>query len=173
MLAAPHCMAGNFSHFESCVQAAHNRRISSGQRPVRVPDNANRKVLSQSFMLGLAGVGILSTLTILRGLDLSSLGYRAPISWGSAPWESYIPRSIGLPDMQGGLHSIYILAFLPLAFLLAANMHTFRRHISTRLFGACVAVLGLVALLFASYRSGWLGLLVSLYCLVWINYRTH
>ncbi|HLO18600.1 MAG TPA: O-antigen ligase family protein [Anaerolineales bacterium] len=132
----------------------------------------NRKVLSQSFMLGMAGVGILSTLTVLRGLNLSPIGYQAPISWGSAPWESYIPRSIGLPNMQGGLHSIYILAFLPLAFLLAANMHRFKTGLPVRFFGACVALLGVLALLFASYRSGWLGLLVSLYCLAWIQYRT-
>ena len=132
----------------------------------------NRKILSQSFMLGLGGVGILSTLTILRGLNLSPIGYRAPISWGSAPWESYIPRSIGLPNMQGGLHSIYILAFLPLAFLLAVNMQKSRSGIPSRFFGASVALLGLLALLFASYRSGWLGLLVSLYCLAWIQYRS-
>lgn len=132
----------------------------------------NRKILSQSFTLGLAGVGILSTLTILRGLNLSPIGYRAPISWGSAPWESYIPRSIGLPNMQGGLHSIYILAFLPLAFLLAANTHRFKSGLPMRIFGWGVALLGLLALLFASYRSGWLGLLVSLYCLAWIQYRS-
>jgi len=132
----------------------------------------NRSVLSKGFVLGMISVGILSTFTILTGLGINPVGYRAPISWGSAPWESFIPRSIGLPNMKGGLHSVYILAFLPLAILLATNIYKLKLSLRIRFLGGSVTVLGILALLFASYRSGWLGLVVCLGCLAWLKYRT-
>jgi len=131
----------------------------------------DRVTIWRGLYLGMISAGMLSLLTILAGLNLNPIGYRAAVSWGSTPWEAYIPRSIGLPNMQGGLHSIYILAFLPLAILVATSGRTSRMNWQIKMIGAIVAILGVLALLSASYRSGWVGLIVSLFCLAWFYFR--
>jgi hypothetical protein len=126
----------------------------------------DKLTLWRGFYLGVISVGILSSLTILAGLNLNPIGYRAPISWGSTPWEEYIHRAIGLPNMQGGLHSIYILAFLPLAILLVTSGSRLKINRWIKIVCVLTVILGILALLIASYRSGWIGLIVSLFCLV-------
>jgi len=132
----------------------------------------SKKTLWRGFYLGIISVGILSSLTILAGFNLNPIGYTAPISYGASPWETYIHRSIGISQMSGGLHGTYILAFLPLAILLVANGDKIGINRWAKTISAITAILGVLALLVASYRSGWLGLMVSLLCLVVFNYRS-
>ena len=131
----------------------------------------DRETLMRGLFLGVISVGMLSILTILASLNLNPLGYRAPVSWDSTPWENYIHRAIGLPNMQGGLHSIYILAFLPLAILLVTNGKRLKINLGIQIISAITVVLGILALLIASYRSGWIGLMGSLFCLLWFYNR--
>lgn len=132
----------------------------------------DKRILWRGFFLGIVSIGILSLLTILAGFNLNKFGFRSPYNWGSTPWEAYIPRSIGLPNMGGGLHAIYILAFLPLAILIATSRNNFLSNWWVKPASSLIAILGVFAILIASYRSGWLGLMVSLFCLIWFRYKT-
>jgi hypothetical protein len=132
----------------------------------------NKKKLFAGFYLGMLSVGILSLLTILRGLDLISFGMRlAASNYGTSPWEAYIPRSIGMPNMLGGLHGVYIMAFLPFAFAVATNGKKIELGLSARLAAWAIVFLGISAILISAYRSAWLGLIVGFLCLFMLYYR--
>jgi hypothetical protein len=126
---------------------------------------SNRSVIHKGIILGILSIGILSILTILAGLDLNPFGYRAAISWGSTPWEGFIHRSIGLANMQGGLHSIYIISFLPFAISFMINRKNLQINRVAFLFLGFISIVGVLALMIASYRSGWLGLAMSIICI--------
>lgn len=129
----------------------------------------NRTVLLRGLILGIISVGTLSMLTILRSLNLISIGYRANWNWRVAPWEAFLPRAIGLPDMDSGLHGVLILSMLPLAAVLAAKGGELgvRRHKWLCL----VVAAGVAAIMVASYRSGWIASFVCLLAFSWMYYR--
>ncbi len=132
----------------------------------------NKRRLFQGLALGTLSVGALGLLTILRGLNITSIGYQARISYGAAPWEQFIHRSIGLPGMDGGTHAVYILALLPLALLLATEGWRMGIGKPLRAVLGLISLMGIVALLIAGFRSGWLGLTVSAVVL-FLSYYQH
>lgn len=132
----------------------------------------NRKTMRNGFILGMISIGFLSILTILAGFGLNPIGYQSPFSWGSTPWEDYIHRSIGLSNMRGGLHAIYILAFLPLIVSFTMNHKALRIKQWSRFALLIIAVLGCSALLVASYRSAWLGFGISLVLILFFRFKS-
>lgn len=119
--------------------------------------------LLTAFTLGSLSAGSLGLLTILRGLNLTPWGLRMSFSnYGTSPWEALLPRSIGLPNMQGGLHAVYLLAFLPFALLAALDGRRFGFGAWRRALMALVTLAAAAALLISAYRSAWLGMLLSL-----------
>lgn len=132
----------------------------------------DKEIIWRGFSLGIVSIGVLSALTILAGFDLNPFGYRASYNWGSTPLETYIPRSIGLANMGVGLHGIYILAFLPLAILMVTSGNKFTKNWWIKPVSSFAVVSGVFALLIASYRSAWVGLIVSLLSLLLLRYKS-
>jgi hypothetical protein len=119
----------------------------------------NGRILANGLLMGLASISTLAILTVGRSYGLLGIGYRAPWTSGIIPWGQTLPRAIGVPQLEGGLHGAFILAMLPVGLILFIEGD----RLGGVLRGLTVigVLLGALAIIVAAYRSGWLGLCVG------------
>jgi hypothetical protein len=120
----------------------------------------SKRILVRGLLLSIWSAGGLAFLTILRSLGVSPLGYRATWNWGTAPWEAFLPRAIGLPQMDGGQHGVFIVSMLGIALVLSlkgAEIGLNRRMLFPILILTSLGAIGI-----SVYRSAWLGAFATL-----------
>lgn len=129
----------------------------------------DRSILVKGIILGFISISLMSVVTIFTSLGLLEFGYR--VSWDSdlAPWESILPRAIGLPQMDGGNHNVFILSMLPAAFLLVKRIKG--ENSIKKLLGIAGIIVCVFAILISLFRSGWLGLIAATAILFFLNWH--
>ena len=128
-----------------------------------------QRILKNGIFLAFLSVYVLSTLTILTSLGILSFGFRLYEKSGLAPWESFLPRAIGLPQMDGGIHNAFIVSVLPVSI----GMYQLQKGKSLLrdLFYLLGFILCIAAILISQFRSGWMGLIIALVVMLFFYWR--
>lgn len=128
-----------------------------------------RVVLENGVFLAFLSIYALSLITILTSLGVLSFGFRVSWDSGLAPWESILPRAIGLPQMDGGNHNVFIVSMLPV------SMSLYQQRKGKSMFRDVFSLVGIIlcvtAVLISLFRSGWLGLVTAFVVLLYFYWR--
>ena len=128
-----------------------------------------QRILNSGIYLAFLSVYALSLLTILTSLGILSFGYRVIWNSGLAPWESILPRAIGLPQMDGGIHNAFIVSILPV------SIGLYQQRKGKSILGDLISLIGIflcvVAVFVSQFRSGWLGLVIALTAMLYFYWR--